>query len=78
MASTTISITEVTVVSGKTAKINFDLNGQKVSITVPAEVKAHFDEQFSRPNPTPLQKKKYVTVMNLLRAAYMQGKKDAT
>jgi hypothetical protein len=76
MADTVISITEVTVVSGKTSKINLLLNDQKVSITVPVELKVHFDEQFSRPNPTPLQKKKYATIMNLLKAAYLQGSKD--
>ena len=78
MPSQVISITEVTVVSGKTARIQFDLDGSRVSIVVPIEVKAHFDEQFSRTNPTTLQKKKYATVMNLMRAAYKQGKKDGS
>jgi hypothetical protein len=47
-----VSITEVTVVSGKTARIQFDLDGSKVSMVVPIEVSAHVDEQFSRKNPT--------------------------
>ncbi len=71
-----LSITEVTIVSGKTSRIYLDIDGRKVGITVPAELKAYFDAQFSRPNPTPQQKKKYATLMNLMRAAYLQGKAD--
>jgi hypothetical protein len=71
------SITEVTVISGKTSKINFDLNGKRVSIPVSAEVKARFDEQFSRSRPTQAFEKRYATLINLMRAAYLQGIKDA-
>jgi hypothetical protein len=72
-----ISMTEVTVISGKTTKLNLIINDQKVSITIPVELKAYFDDQFSRPNPSALQKKKYATVMNLMKAAYIQGQRDA-
>lgn len=72
--SVTYSITEVTVTSGKTSTIRFMVDGKQVEISVPAEVKAYFDVQFSRPSPTALQKKRYATVMNLLAAAYKAGK----
>lgn len=75
--SVTYSVTEVTVVSGKTSKIKVKIDGKDVAITVPSDVKAHFDEQFSRPNPTHQQKKKYATLMSLMRAAYLQGQEDA-
>lgn len=72
-----ISITEVAYVSGKTTELFIYIDDVKVSITIPVELKAYFDAQFSRPNPTALQKKKYATVVNLMKAAYLQGKADA-
>jgi hypothetical protein len=56
----------------KKATINFDLDGRKVSVPIDAEVKAYFNSQFVRPNPTPEQRKRFSTVMNLLRAAYLK------
>jgi hypothetical protein len=73
----THSITEITFTTGRQAKIEFDLDGRRVSIPVTGEIKAYFDAQFSRSNPTPLQRRKYATVMNLLRAAYLAGRADA-
>jgi len=79
MSKTThYSIAEITVTSGKTDQISFILDDRKIKITIPCEVKAYFDAQFSRQNPTPAQRKKYSTLMNLMRAAYLQGKKDAS
>jgi hypothetical protein len=69
-----ISITEVTVTKGKTDTISLGIDGETVRIKVAAEVKAYFDAQFVRANPTALQKKKFATIMNLLRAAYKAGK----
>lgn len=74
--SVTYSVTEVTVSTGKSSKIDLVVDDKRVTITVPAELKAYFDDQFSRPNPTALQRKKYATIMNLMRAAYLQGRKD--
>jgi hypothetical protein len=51
MSNSVISITEVTLISGKTAKINFNYNDQKISIFVHVELKAYFQEQFCRPSP---------------------------
>jgi hypothetical protein len=73
----THSITEITFTSGKKATIEFDLDGRRVSIPVAGEVKAYFDAQFSRASPTALQRKRYATIMNLLRAAYIAGRESA-
>ncbi len=72
----TVNITEVTVSMGNPAHVDVNIDGQMVRIPVSAEVKAYFNEQFVRPNPTPAQRKKFATVMNLLRAAYLKGKHD--
>ncbi len=73
----TYSISEVTVTSGAQSALTLHIDGQLVKITVPTELKAYFDAQFSRPNPTKLQSQKYTTLMNLMKAAYLQGKNDA-
>jgi hypothetical protein len=73
-----ISVTEITIRSGRTATITFDLDGRRVSVPVDAEVKAYFDSQFVRSNPTSQQRKRFSTLMNLLRAAYRKGLDDAT
>ena len=72
----TINITEVTVSTGKTAFVQVNIDGQMVRIPVSSEVKAYFNEQFVRENPTPAQRKKFATIMNLLRAAYSKGNQD--
>lgn len=72
----TYSVAEVTVTTGRTSSIAIIIDNQRVTIPVPAELKAYFDQQFSRPNPSKLQAQKYATIMNLMRAAYLQGKKD--
>jgi len=72
----TFSITEVTITTGKTATIQFRVNGVPVTVSVPADLKAYFTEQFSRPNPTANQKRRYATVMRLLEAAYTKGVED--
>ncbi len=68
-----ISITEITVSTGKLASIELHIDDKKVTIPVPSEIRADFNNQFSRPNPTPLQRKKYGTLMALMRAAYKAG-----
>ncbi len=74
----TVNITEVTFSTGKPAFIEVNIDEKPVRIPVTAEVKAYFKEQFVRQNPTPAQRKKFATVMNLLRAAYKKGKEDAS
>ena len=70
-----ISVTEITIKSGKTATINFDLDSRRVSVPVDAEVKAYFNSQFVRSNPTSQQRKRFSTLMDVLRAAYLQRAK---
>lgn len=72
----TMSVTEFTIVSGKTSTVEVFIDGKKVSIVVPDDVKADFKNQFTRPNPTALQKQKYHTLMRLLAAAYKAGQVD--
>jgi hypothetical protein len=71
-----ISITEMTIVSGKTQQIRIWVNGQPVNITVSAEVKAYFNEQFVRANPSAIQKRRFITLSNVAAAAYLKGYKD--
>ena len=53
-----ISLTEITITSGKKATIIFDLDDRKVSVPIDAEVKAYFVSQFVRSNPTSQQRKR--------------------
>ncbi len=49
---------------------------KRIRIPVPPTVKAHFDEQFSRPTPSQAQNKKYKTVMQLMTLAYLAGRQS--
>ena len=71
------TITEVTISTGKMRPITVTIDGQQVRIPVDSEIRAYFNEQFTRQNPSKLQRKRYVTLMNLISAAYKQGKADA-
>lgn len=73
---TTYSITEITVISGKKSSIHFELNGNKIDVPIDAEVKAYFNSQFVRDSPSKQQRQKFSTIMNLMRAAYIQGFED--
>lgn len=68
----TFSINE----TDKTATLEFRAGGKPVVIDVPAELKAYFTSQFSRASPTPLQRRRYATLMRLLGAAYTKGVED--
>jgi hypothetical protein len=46
-----------------------------VRTPVPPAVKAYFDSQFSRKNPSDLQRKRYKTLTVLMRLAYEEGRK---
>jgi hypothetical protein len=72
----TVNITEVTIGVGKTKSIKLNVNGKDISIPVDEAVNAYFYAQFWRENPTPLQKKRFATLMNVLRAAYLKGVSD--
>ncbi len=56
--------------------IRLKIDSRILSVPVPDDIYAYWHEQFVRPNPTPIQRKRYTTLMNLLRAAYAEGQKD--
>jgi hypothetical protein len=68
-----MTITEVTMVSGKTKYIRIKLDGKDVRIPIDEAIYAYFKSQFSRDNPTSNQKKRFATLMQLLKAAYLHG-----
>jgi hypothetical protein len=73
-----ISITETTVrFQNKPKKhIRVNIDGRQVVIPVDAAVHAYWNEQFLRENPTPMQKKRFTTLMNVIRSAYLKGVQD--
>ena len=73
---THVSITEVTVLSGKKKSFKLEVNGQRITIPVDNEIYAHYKDQLWRENPTRKQKDVFATVMNLMRAAYLKGCED--
>lgn len=70
---TVISITEVTFESGPKKKINVQVDGERVGIPVASEVYAYWHDQFVRENPSQLQKKRFATLMSVVRAAFLEG-----
>jgi hypothetical protein len=72
----TVNVTEVTLVSGRKKNIRVNIDGTDVHIPVDEGVHAYFHQQFLRQNPTPLQRKRFATIMNVLRAAYLKGVSD--
>jgi hypothetical protein len=74
----TISVAEVTFTKGKKKSVRINVDGQNVDIPVDEQIYAYFNEQFLRPNPTELQRKRFATIMNVLRAAYFKGVSDGS
>ena len=72
-----ISITEVTIHSGKTKTFKLDIDGVNVAIPVHEALFVNYQNQFYRPNPTAQQRVRCATLLNLMRAAYEQGKRDS-
>jgi len=68
-----ITVSEVTISSGKKKSIRVDIDGETVNIPIDEAVYAYWQEQFVRPNPTPLQRKRFGTLMHVVRAAYKTG-----
>ena len=71
-----LSITEVTIVGGRTKYIRVNIDGQDVRIPVSESVYTQWREQFYRPNPTPLQRSRFGTFINVVKAAYLNGLAD--
>ena len=72
----TISITEITVLSGKTKRFKLNVDGQNIFIPVDEALFIHYLEQFYRESPTQDQRKRFSTLFSLLRAAYKKGVQD--
>jgi hypothetical protein len=72
-----MSISEVIWDSGRERTIRFKLNDKEISVPVGGDVYAYFQGHFTRTNPTPLQRRRYKTLINIIRAAYQKGFRDA-
>ena len=71
-----ISITEVVVLTGKTKGFKLNIDGAQVTIPVDEAMFVNYQNQFYREKPTPDQKKRYLTLLSLMRAAYKKGVAD--
>ena len=56
--------------------IRVEIKSRIISIPVPDDLYAYWHEQFVRQNPTPAQKRRFRTMLNILRAAYAKGHED--
>jgi hypothetical protein len=74
--STHVSITAVTILSGKKKPFKLEVNGKSVSVPIDDAIFAHYKEQFCRQNLSAPQKNRLSTLKNLMRAAYVQGCAD--
>jgi hypothetical protein len=74
----TVSITEVVFSEGPKRHIRVQIDGEEVRIPVSDEVYAYWQAQFVRPNPTHQQRKKFATMMNIVRAAYKEGHRQGS
>jgi hypothetical protein len=54
-----------------------NVDGEDIRIPVSGEVHAYWQQQFVRNNPTPQQRQRFATLMNVVRAAYKQGVADS-
>jgi hypothetical protein len=73
---TTISVTEITVLSGKTKGFKLTVDGEDVTIPVDESLFTNYMNQFHRENPTAQQRRKFATLLNLMRQAYKKGLRD--
>jgi hypothetical protein len=74
MSGESVVVTQIVVTKGKMKNLVVTVDGKRVEIPVSAELMAFFVEQFKR-NTTD-QQKRYVTLMNLVRLAYLKGLSD--
>lgn len=76
MPDTHISITEITVLSGKKKGFRLNVGGADITIPVDEVLFAHFQNQFVREKPSKKQRQTLATLTNLMRAAYLKGCSD--
>jgi hypothetical protein len=72
------SVSEVVLTGGRKKSIKVDVDGRNVLINVDEHLFARWDDQFVRKNPSKQQRGRFVTTMNLIRAAYKKGLADGT
>lgn len=73
---TCINITEITILTGKTKGFDLNVDGVKITIPIDEGLFANYRNQFWREKPTPDQRKRFGTLMSLLREAYRNGVSD--
>lgn len=71
-----ISVAEFSFSSGPKKTIRVKIDDRDIGIPVDQSVYAYFKEQFLRESPTGPQKRRFVTIMNVLRSAYQKGYAD--
>ncbi len=71
-----VSVTEVSISSGRRRYLRVEIDGRDVQIPVDDAVYQIWQEQFVRGNPTALQRRRFATFMNVVRAAYKKGHED--
>jgi len=76
MGNITVNVTEVTMTGGRKKGIRINVDGNNVVIPVDEAIYVYFTEQFLRDNPTAMQRRKFATIMNILRSAYLKGVAD--
>jgi len=62
----------------KAKVIMVTVDDRRVAIPVAPEVKAYWEEQFFRTNPSRLQQRRWATLMSVVRAAYKKGVSDGS
>ena len=72
----TFTVSEVSLSTGRQKSIRVTIDDADVRIPVDEAVYAYWQEQFVRKNPTPQQRKRFATFMNVVRAAYKKGVAD--
>ena len=71
-----ISVAEFSFSTGPKKSIKINIDGKDVGVPIDQSVYAYFSEQFLRENPTPRQRQRFATIMNVARAAYQKGYVD--
>lgn len=71
-----ISVAEISFDEGPKQNIKINIDGKNVRIPVDASVFAYFREQFWREHPTGPQRRRFATMTNVTRAAYLKGYAD--
>jgi hypothetical protein len=69
-----VSLTKLVVHSTQKPTVIIKVDGRDTKIPVSSALKADFTNQFVRPNPSALQKRKFRTLKALMASAYAAGR----